>query len=372
MTEYKELINIVEEIEKITKEVYTPTFTSDIECIKNIVSEIGKSWSGSWLGYHSTIYYRDFTTPPPGMHFSIEWGARNTFAVEGTVGSWIEYKFDDVKNHIYKKAGNPDINKAKEVSQDVNEKFDEFKSEFDSILTMIDSTRSDTFLTGLKNKAKEIEAHSFSSLIDAFQPKGTQISRDSLAITQGLKTPPHIFALAEVLSIEQPFDAMKKLSIITKKAALHINRKYNHKKKEKLIGTKVFIGHGNSTIWKELKDFIQDRLKLPWDEFNRVPIAGVTNVARLSEMLCSATIAFILLTGEDEQSDGKLHARLNVIHEAGLFQGRLGFTKAIILLEDGCEEFSNIEGLGQIRFPKSNIKAVFEEIRHILEREKII
>jgi hypothetical protein len=42
------------------------------------------------------------------------------------------------------------------------------------------------------------------------------------------------------------------------------------------------------------------------------------------------------------------------------------------LLEDGCEEFSNIQGLGQIRFPKGNIKAAFEEIRQVLEREGII
>jgi predicted nucleotide-binding protein len=43
---------------------------------------------------------------------------------------------------------------------------------------------------------------------------------------------------------------------------------------------------------------------------------------------------------------------MNVVHEAGLFQGRLGFERAIILLEEGCKSFSNIEGLGQIRFPK--------------------
>jgi predicted nucleotide-binding protein len=125
-------------------------------------------------------------------------------------------------------------------------------------------------------------------------------------------------------------------------------------------------------LWKDLKDFIQDRLRLPWDEFNRVPIAGTTNIARLSEMLDAAALAFLVMTAEDEQADGKIRARMNVVHEAGLFQGRLGFTKAIILLEEGCEEFSNIQGLGQIRFPKGNIKAAFEEIRQVLEREKIL
>lgn len=138
------------------------------------------------------------------------------------------------------------------------------------------------------------------------------------------------------------------------------------------IADRLEGGHGRSPIWRELKDFVQDRVHLPWDEFNRVPVAGVTNIARLSEMLDAAAIAFLIMTGEDEQADGKVHARMNVVHEAGLFQGRLGFTRAIVLLEEGCEEFSNIEGLGQIRFPRGNIKAVFDEVRRVLEREGIL
>jgi predicted nucleotide-binding protein len=123
---------------------------------------------------------------------------------------------------------------------------------------------------------------------------------------------------------------------------------------------------------RELKDFIEGRLGLPWDEFNRVPVAGFANIARLSEMLGAAAVAFLVLTAEDELKDGVTQARMNVVHEAGLFQGKLGFAKAIILLEEGCEEFSNIQGLGQIRFPKGNIGAAFEEIRRILEREGIL
>ena len=41
---------------------------------------------------------------------------------------------------------------------------------------------------------------------------------------------------------------------------------------------------------------------------------------------------------------------MNVVHEAGLFQGRLGFTRAIVLLEEGCAEFSNIQGLQRSDF----------------------
>ena len=113
-------------------------------------------------------------------------------------------------------------------------------------------------------------------------------------------------------------------------------------------------------------------MKLPWDEFNRVPVAGVTNIARLSEMLDAAAIGFLVMTAEDEMADGAIQARMNVIHEAGLFQGRLGFSKAIAMLEEGCEQFSNIEGLGLICFPRGNISAVFEEVRRVLEREGLI
>jgi len=76
-------------------------------------------------------------------------------------------------------------------------------------------------------------------------------------------------------------------------------------------------------------------------------------------MLDNAQMAFLLMTGEDETAEGKIRARENVVHEVGLFQGRIGFSKAIVLLEQGCEEFSNILGIGEIRFPKGNIKSAF-------------
>jgi predicted nucleotide-binding protein len=137
-------------------------------------------------------------------------------------------------------------------------------------------------------------------------------------------------------------------------------------------GDRIFIGHGRAPYWKELKEFITDRLGLPWEEFNRESAAGFTTKERLEQMLDNAIFAFLILGAEDEDHDGTLHARLNVIHELGLFQGRLGFEKAIILLEDGCAEFSNIHGLTQIRFPKGNLRFAFEEIRMVLEREGVL
>ena len=134
---------------------------------------------------------------------------------------------------------------------------------------------------------------------------------------------------------------------------------------------KIFIGHGGSHIWRELKDFIEDTLNLSCEEFNRIPAAGKSTSDRLKEMLEVSCMAFLIMTGEDEQADGSLRARENVVHEVGLFQGKLGFERAIILLEDGCEDFSNIHGITHIPFPKGKINTTFGEIIRVLQRENI-
>ena len=134
----------------------------------------------------------------------------------------------------------------------------------------------------------------------------------------------------------------------------------------------VFIGHGRASEWLALQDFLKNRLHLGCVEFNTESAAGVGTQERLSELLDQACFAFLVMSGEDEQADGSKRARENVVHEAGLFQGRLTFRKAIVVLEDGCSEFSNIHGLGQIRFSKGKIESCFEDVRKVLEREQIL
>lgn len=137
------------------------------------------------------------------------------------------------------------------------------------------------------------------------------------------------------------------------------------------MGKKIFIGHGRSNVWYQLKAFLNDRLNLECDEFNAEAVAGMSTTARLGELLNNACFAFLVMTGEDLHVDEQAHARENVIHEAGLFQGRLGFERAIILLEEGCAQFSNIHGLNHISFPKGQLSPAFEQIRHVLERESV-
>ena len=89
----------------------------------------------------------------------------------------------------------------------------------------------------------------------------------------------------------------------------------------------------------------------------------------LEEMLSKSSFAIIVMTGEDKDDRGNMHARDNVIHELGLFQGRIGFPRAIVLLEEGTQEFSNIHGIQQIRYSRNNIKETFGEVLATLKRE---
>lgn len=266
----------------------------------------------------------------------------------------------------------PSLEDAQEAARAASKAFKAAQSEIISILHTELDRHADGFLEKLKKEVEELHPISISDVEQNLSPKRQIMTRDTIAIGQGAQVPPHIKVLAEVIAIRHSFGICRVAEEIATKAGSHLERKSRQQKRAERIGTNVFIGHGRSHAWRDLKDFVRDRLKLPWDEFNRVPVAGVTNIARLSEMLDAAAIAFLVMTAEDERADGSVQARMNVIHEAGLFQGRLGFMRAIVLLEEGCEQFSNIDGLGQIRFPPGNISSAFEEIRRVLEREGLI
>ncbi len=368
MSEYSEIFEIADQLSGMA----TKCDARPLDKLMKAAEEVSKSWSGSWLGYHSRVYYKDLLPVPPGARFSIEWGFMETHFFQETVGDWAEYEFEGVVKAIYEMAGNPNCDKVKEISMQARTLFDESQLRLLSLMsTALKDHATDSFLNDITEKIKKTRIISESDFVFSMSPKGRITSRDSNAAQAGVMVPPHISVEAKISAIQNPFTACDKLGKLARHLASHLEN-LDGKQRWEVQGKKVFIGHGQSNVWKDLKNFVQDRLHLPWDEFNRIPVAGVSNMARLSQMLDDAAIAFLIMTGEDEQADGRTHARMNVVHEAGLFQGRLGFEKAIILLEDGCEEFSNINGLGQIRFPKGKITAIFEDIRCVLERENLI
>ena len=367
----EELAQIVKRLNKLSQRGTADAIVDPLSGLQESAERVGKSASGSWMGYHALVYYDGFNIPPSNAHFDHQWGLMDA-AGSRTRGNWMRYDYDTVVEAIQEAAGYPDFGAANSFYDNAKEQVAMCMSETLSILQTY-TEDDDRHLAAIGKKISEVKFVTPEDFIDARAPSSKSIATEDVsASNQGMQTPPHIQLLGEVIAMRLAQKPVADLINLVKQAAAHVSRKQAVSRQRPAAGRRIFIGHGHSADWRELKDFIEDRLGLQTDEFNRVPIAGVHGTERLGQMLNSAAMAFLVMTAEDEQSDGRSHARLNVVHEAGLFQGRLGFERAIVLLEEGCEAFSNIDGLGQLRFARGDVGSKFEEIRRVLEREGLV
>jgi sugar/nucleoside kinase (ribokinase family) len=134
----------------------------------------------------------------------------------------------------------------------------------------------------------------------------------------------------------------------------------------------VFLSHGRSQLWTKVNDFLEERLGtkvLCWEAESR---ASHSTIAVLQAFLNQAHFVVAILTAEDTTDEGTTLARQNVVHEVGLFQGRLGFDKVVLLTQNTTEMLTNLNGLQEIRFDGEHIEGVFKELEKTLRRERIL
>lgn len=368
-----DLVRAAQRCERVAEAFEAEPLASIRQHLKDACESLEEAWSGSWLGYHASVYTEGLRPRQPGEHFDSEWGMREAFS-NRTTGAWEEYDYDTVYNEILTRSGGADTEAITQAAKTAERAFSECKADLLPTLDAVLADRDDRVLRKMRDEVAKLESHhSASQFIKAIMPHGKFISRDMLALQGGLQAPHHRRVQAWLLEELSYGRKAAELAGIARHAA-HYLQKRKKMKGQTVARTEgpIFIGHGQSSVWKDLKDFLVERLGVQYEEFNREPAAGVSTKERLLEMLDRCCFAFLVMTAEDEAPDGTKRARQNVIHEAGLFQGRYGFERAIILLEEGCQEFSNIHGLGQIRFPKGRIMAASEEIRRVLEREGIL
>jgi hypothetical protein len=137
----------------------------------------------------------------------------------------------------------------------------------------------------------------------------------------------------------------------------------------KPIGPTIFVGHGHSSAWRDLKDHLSEQHGYSIQAYETGTRSGHAIRDILDEMLHGSSFALLVLTGEDMAETGEARARQNVVHELGLFQGKLGFSRAIALVEEGTELFSNMDGVQQIAFPRGGIRNSYGDVLAVLRRE---
>lgn len=131
----------------------------------------------------------------------------------------------------------------------------------------------------------------------------------------------------------------------------------------------IFIGHGRSAQWRDLKDHLTDKQGYRVTAYEVGARAGHTIRDILDDLLVNSSFALLVLTAEDETSTGQMRARQNVVHELGLFQGKLGFSRAIAVVEKGTELMSNLDGVQQLQFSSGSIAEVYGDVIATLRRE---
>jgi predicted nucleotide-binding protein len=134
---------------------------------------------------------------------------------------------------------------------------------------------------------------------------------------------------------------------------------------------RIFISHGTSTEWYKVQAYIERDIQIPTLELAQEANFGRTILQKLSEESNKCSYAVIIMTGDDESSDGKPKARENVMHEIGFFQGKFGLQNVCLLYEEGTTIPSNIHGLVYIPFPKNYAEATYgaltREIKSVIQ-----
>lgn len=125
---------------------------------------------------------------------------------------------------------------------------------------------------------------------------------------------------------------------------------------------RVFIGHGGDHQWRTLKDALRDTFNFDIESFERETRTGNVISEILPAMATASTAAVLVLTKADEMADGKWRGRQNVVHEIGYMQGVLGWRNTIVVVEDGVELFSNLDGTQHIPFPAGKIGAATADV----------
>jgi hypothetical protein len=134
----------------------------------------------------------------------------------------------------------------------------------------------------------------------------------------------------------------------------------------------VFIAHGHNPLWLKVKQLVEKEFGLIAECYEAAPRTGQSIVPILEGMIEKAAFAIVVATGEDKTDAAALRPRQNVVHEAGLFQGSLGFERTVLLVQEGLEFLSNLAGMQFIGFKGDDIESTFWKLSTVLRRENVL
>src|ERR1017187_7576194 len=223
-----------------------PLVQENTELLKTNLGRIADSFCGSCIGYHSRVYYRGLRAPAAGDHFSAEWGLMDTLSGRRSQ-NWIEYTPEQIENVAFTGVADDYERRLSSMSDRAQETFDEGRDTLLTIASVLLDNQKTSTLERLRDEIKGVEGRiSASKFAQAMMPRGQLMSRDSMAVSQGLLVPPHLAMQAEQISTLSPFSGLEALVKCGRSLLSYMEIHEMVDKDTVKKADRVFIGHGKS------------------------------------------------------------------------------------------------------------------------------
>ena len=163
-----------------------PPIKADLDRLLKACLKVAASWSGSSHGRHSSLYFDQFRAPSAQYMFDPEWGL-----IHGMQPGWSDRSADEVVAEIERGYGGRPLT---EIEDEVNQKADiasELQQELLTELSWIRSNSENKTEVALLVEIEEIHIKAPGSKFLRGLMTAPSMSRDSIALTQGLKAAPH-------------------------------------------------------------------------------------------------------------------------------------------------------------------------------------
>jgi predicted nucleotide-binding protein len=136
---------------------------------------------------------------------------------------------------------------------------------------------------------------------------------------------------------------------------------------------RVFLAHGPSPEWEKMHTFLAHDGEIFVETFDADDVEqGLeSSSSRIAQRIEQCGFAVCLLVDDKGDSEATA-ANQQVLQYAGVFQGRYGFERVALVVEEGCEVLSNVAGLIRLEYPRGDIDRVFWRLEQMLRREGLI
>ena len=213
------LLGIAESLRQYLGRKETADVSGTLERLEAAVALMETAWSGSWLGYHANTYYNGLQTPPKTEQFSQAYGLTDTFTGQRT-SVWTEFDPETVIARICEHAGIDDFEPVRTLHDEARRQFEARKSHALSIIRYRE--QADAVLGQLGLDVGELEIPGRQETLETLMPKGKLVTRDAVAATAGICTPPHKAVLVEVVVTRQALATLEYLADLLQAAGTQL------------------------------------------------------------------------------------------------------------------------------------------------------